>query len=75
MIKQKRAPVKPKTTAKTGNAGNAQKRTRKPAAKRATKRTAPRRFAIDIGKAISLALMAQKYDFDPRIDGDDGGAE
>ena len=38
------------------------------------KNTAPRRFAIDIGKNISLALMAEKYDFDPRIDGG-GGAE
>lgn len=38
------------------------------------KKNAPRRFAIDIGKNISLALMAEKYDFDPRIDGD-GGAE
>lgn len=74
MIKQNRASVKPSNAAKTGNAGNIRKRTRKPAAKRAQKRTSPRRFAIDIGKAISLAMMAQKYDWDPRIDGD-GGAE
>lgn len=44
------------------------------ARKRTCKRTRPRRFALDIGKNISLALMAQKYDWDPRIDGD-GGAE
>lgn len=55
--------VKPQNTAKNGNAR-----------KRTPKRTARRRFAIDIGKAISLALMAAKYDWDPRIDGN-GGAE
>lgn len=42
--------------------------------KRTTKRRVPRRFALDIGKAISLALMAKKYDWAPRIDGA-GGAE
>ena len=72
MIKQKWAPVKPPNTAKTGNAGNVRKTTSKPSAKRTPKRAAPRRFAIDIGKAISLALMAAKYDWDPRIDGDRG---
>lgn len=70
MIKQNRATVKTPNTAKAGNAGKTFKRTSKPAAKQ----TVPRRFAIDIGKAISLALMAQKYDWDPRIDGA-GGAE
>lgn len=65
---------KNRNAAKNGNSGDAGKRTGKPATKRAQKRTAPRRFAIDIGKAISLALMAAKYDWDPRIDGD-GGAE
>ena len=74
MIKQNRASVKPSNAAKTGNAGNARKRTRKPGAKRTTKRTAPRRFALDIGKNIALALMAAKYDWDERVDGD-GGAE
>lgn len=72
MIKQNRASVKPQNAAKTGNAGNIRKRTSKPVAKRPPKRTAPRRFAIDIGKAISLALMAAKYDWDQRIDGDRG---
>lgn len=42
--------------------------------KRTTKRRVPRRFALDIGKAIALELMAQKYNFELRIDGD-GGAE
>ena len=74
MIIANKTTVKPQSAAKPGNAGNNRKRTSKPGAKRAPKRTAPRRFAIDIGKAISLALMAQKYDWDPRIDGD-GGAE
>ena len=74
MIKQNRATVKPSNAAKTGNAGNARKRTRKPAAKRDPKCRVPRRFALDIGKNIALALMAAKYDWDERVDGD-GGAE
>jgi hypothetical protein len=72
MIKQNPARVKPSNAATTGNAGNARKSTSKPGAKRTPKRTAPRRFALDIGKAISLALMAAKYDWDERIDGDRG---
>lgn len=49
--------------------------TKRPKSFRKThKKNVPRRFAIDIGKNISLALMAAKYDWDPRIDGD-GGAE
>ena len=48
--------------------------TKKTTAKLRKKSTAPRRFALQIGKNICLALMAEKYDFDPRIDGD-GGAK
>ena len=48
--------------------------TKKTTAKPRKKSTAPRRFALQIGKNICLALMAQKYDWNPRIDGD-GGAK
>ena len=43
--------------------------TKKTTTKPRKKSTAPRRFASDIGKNIALAMMANKYDFDPRIDG------
>ena len=48
--------------------------TKKNTTKPRKKSTAPRRFASDHGKNIALAMMAEKYDFDPRIDGD-GGAK
>lgn len=40
-------------------------RRRKPPAKHPA-----RRYTLDIGKHISLALTAAKYDFDLRLDGD-----
>ena len=48
--------------------------TKKTTTKPRKKSTAPRRFALQIGKNICLALMAKKYDFDLRIDSD-GGAK
>ena len=47
-----------------------QSRTKKTTTKTRKKSNAPRRFALQIGKNISLAMMAERYG----IDGD-GGAK
>lgn len=66
LTSQSRRPKRPKVPSN----GIPKQRTCKPA------QQAPRRYWLDIGKNLSLALTAAKYDFDPRLDADqvDGGA-